>query len=408
MLSAMPLKNRFLAQDRISISSRRVVTDEGYLRVPGVMARTGIQEYKAFELGLDKAVGMSPMQTVRLYRPPEEVFAPDSMASFEGVPITIDHPKDGVNDGNWQRLSKGDVRGITEDSEPLPDGERSMSGELTIRSRDAIKLLNSGKKTELSNGYSFELDLTPGMTPSGKAYDGVQRKIRGNHLALVDAARCGSACRIADSSSKGDKVMKTIVVDGIPVEVDDTAAAVIEKLQKQVVAAETATKTATDAATAEKDALVKAHDTAMAAVQAELETVRKDVMTPAARDAMVADWAKLIGDAKVLVPELVTDGKTCHAIRQEVIEAVTGKDSVAKGISDAILAGVAVADASPEVLKAAFGALRAAHKPETKPAGDSKSVADAMLNKSSGDSAAPLSGRAAMMARAAAQFTGSK
>ena len=71
---------------------------EGYLLCLNVpVARTGVQEYLPEELGLpgNGPPGNSEM-FVPVYRPPEEVFSPETIASFEGMPVTNDHPPDGL------------------------------------------------------------------------------------------------------------------------------------------------------------------------------------------------------------------------------------------------------------------------------------------------------------------------
>lgn len=381
------------ARDFMSLTSRHV-TDEGYLVAPGNMARTGVQDYRAYELGLDSD-GMDPMKVIRLHRPPEEVFDAASMASFEGKPITIEHPPVAVTSDNWSELAKGDVRGIGRSGD-------LMTGTLVIRSKDAIEAAQDGK-VQLSNGYTFELDMTSGTTADGRAYDGIQRNIRGNHVALVDAARCGSACRIADSQPKLEgKTMadakRKVTVDGIPLEVEDTAAEVIDTLVKQRNEARDAL-TPLKAKAAEADGMKVALDKA----HADIETMKKDVITPDARDAMVADWSKMIGDAKRLVPALVTDGKTCLAIRREVIGALVGKDATAKAVADAVLAGKSLDSAEPEVIRATFNALAAAVKTE---AGDAEvsandaAVADALTGTGKAvDSKTEMTGREKFLAR---------
>jgi len=381
------------ARDFMSLTSRRM-TDEGYLVAPGNLARCGIQEYRAYELGLDTD-GMDPMKVIRLHRPPEEVFDGASMASFEGKPITIEHPPVAVTADNWAELAKGEVRDVARSGE-------LMTGTLVIRSKDAIEAVQDGK-VQLSNGYTFELDMTSGTTADGRAYDGVQRNIRGNHVALVDAARCGSACRIADSQPKLEgntmpDAKRKVTVDGIPLEVEDTAAGVIDTLIKQRDEARDAlTSLKTKAAEADglKVALDKAH--------ADIEALKKDVITPEARDAMVAEWAKLIGDAKRLVTELTTDGKTCLAIRREVIGALVGKDATAKAVADAVLAGKALDSAEPEVVRATFNALAAAIKTEANDAdisANDAAVADALTGAGkANDSKTELTGREKFLAR---------
>lgn len=386
-------KKTIQARDFMSLTSRQM-TAEGYMVAPGNLARTGVQDYRAYELGLD-ADGMDPMKVIRLHRPPEEVFDTASMASFESKPITIEHPPVAVTADNWTELAKGEVRDVARSGD-------LMTGTLLIKAKDAIEALQSGK-AQLSNGYTFELDMTPGTTADGRAYDGVQRNIRGNHVALVDAARCGSACRIADSQPKLEgntmpDAKRKVTVDGIPLEVEDTAAGVIDTLIKQRDEARDAlTPLKTKAAEADglKVALDKAH--------ADIEALKKDVITPEARDAMVAEWSKLIGDAKRLVPELTTDGKTCLAIRREVIGALVGKDATAKAVSEAVLAGKDVQSADAEVVRATFNALAAAIKAEANDAGaaaNDAAVADALTGAGkANDSKTELTGREKFLAR---------
>jgi hypothetical protein len=337
-------------QDRYAITSR-TVTPEGYLVAPGVLARTGVQEYRAYELGLHTE-GINPLKVIRLHRPAEEVFDPESMRSFESKPVTIEHPIEQVTAENWRELGVGEVRDVAR------DGER-MAAVVILKDKAAIEALQSGKH-ELSNGYSFSLDMTPGTTADGRPYDGVQRNIRGNHVALVDAARCGSACRIADSQPEEPKgitmpeATRKVVIDGITLEVGDTAASAIESLTKQRDDARTELATLQPKA-AEAAGLKVALDKA----NADIEVLRKDVMTPEARDAMVADWTKLIGDAKRLVPEIVTDGKTCLAIRREVVGALVAKDGTAKAVAEAVLAGKTLEAADADTLRAAFNVLAA-------------------------------------------------
>lgn len=183
------MNNTLNVCDRIGLTTR-TVTEEGYLIVPSNLARTGVQEYRAFELGLD-ADGMDPMKVVRLHRPAEEVFNPDSMASFENKPVTLGHPDKPVTSDNWAELAKGDVRDVRRAGD-------LMTGKITVKSRSAIDAIEAGT-VELSNGYTFKLDMTPGTAPDGQAYDAIQRNIRGNHVALVESARCGSVCRLGDA-----------------------------------------------------------------------------------------------------------------------------------------------------------------------------------------------------------------
>lgn len=385
---------RISVTDLFTISTRRV-TDEGFVVAPGNLARTGVQDYRAAELGLPG----DPMRVVKVYRPPEEVFHADSLASFEGKAITIDHPAEDVNAANWRDLSHGEARGVTRAGD-------MMVGTLTFRTREAIAALDSGKN-QLSNGYSCELDQTPGKAPDGTLYDAVQRNIRGNHVAMVDRARCGSACTVSDSAPPTPEPtpMSTqkIIVDGIPLEVSDTAVAVINRLQTELKDTKASLTMATDSMKTMVAADVHAK------VVADLDAVRKDVMTPAQRDAMVADWAGMLTEAKRLMPNVVTDGKTCHALRKEVAAHIIASNDTAKHVAAAILGGKQIADADEATAKAVFGAVSATVKTDDAQAFNDSATAQALSGaggvtqtRDSGADKPKLYGRDAMMARSQA------
>ena len=81
---------------------------EGYLLCLNVpVARTGFQDYLPEELDLPPSGAPIPV-----FRPPEEVFSPECIASFEGMPVTNDHPPGGVNLENIRRLGQGHAQNI--------------------------------------------------------------------------------------------------------------------------------------------------------------------------------------------------------------------------------------------------------------------------------------------------------
>lgn len=171
----------FLA-DAPTLQSTRI-TAAGYLVADVRMARTGLYTYGGFE------VGRSDMETVRVYRPADEVFNSKAMASFATVPVTMGHPNAAVSSSTWRDASVGHVGEIV-----FRDGE-FIRGEIVVMDQAAIDQIQSGT-AELSCGYQCDLDWTAGTTPEGEAYDAVQRRPRGNHLAIVPRGRAGSACRI--------------------------------------------------------------------------------------------------------------------------------------------------------------------------------------------------------------------
>lgn len=73
-----------------TISPNQIETHDGFLICRNVpIARTGDQDYLGSEIGLD---GEEAGKVLAVHRSPEEVFSQATMASFEGKPVTNDHP----------------------------------------------------------------------------------------------------------------------------------------------------------------------------------------------------------------------------------------------------------------------------------------------------------------------------
>ena len=81
----------------------RATIDEisGFLTAPVVLARTGVQTYYGYELGLD---GEKALEQIGVFRPPEQVFHKDALTSFENMVVTDDHPSEAVTIDNERHL----------------------------------------------------------------------------------------------------------------------------------------------------------------------------------------------------------------------------------------------------------------------------------------------------------------
>jgi uncharacterized protein len=283
--------------------TQREYTDEGFLKVPGRVARTGIQEYLARELGLDG----DPNRIIRVYRPPEEVFAPDSLSTYDGATVTNDHPKELVTAKNYKAVSAGEVRGPGR-----RDGDFVVC-DLIIKDQKTIDDILRGK-CELSAGYTAEYIEEPGATQdftaddgsviAGEPYDFIQRNIIINHQAVVTKARAGGNARVFDHNPGGNTMPVLITTDsGRSVDVADPANA-------QVVADsfDRLLKRATDA----ESKADKAQATADKAAE-DLAEARK-----ASSDVAIGERVKAISTAQVLARKVAGDGFTCDSL--DVIE----------------------------------------------------------------------------------------
>ena len=170
---------------------------EGYLLCLNVpVARTGVQEYLPSELSAPGLTGPVPV-----YRPPEEVFSPEAMASFEGMPVTEDHPPDGVDAGNIRVLQKGHTHNVRRGAGSESD---LLLADLIITDPGLISAILEEGKREISCGYTYELCAENGRY--------VQRRIRGNHVAVVDAGRAGPRVSIRDGQPPGTEARKEAAV----------------------------------------------------------------------------------------------------------------------------------------------------------------------------------------------------
>lgn len=312
--------------------------DDGYLVANARVARTGVQLYAG------KEVGRPDMAVVRVYRPGEEVFSKDTMASFAHRPVTVDHPKERVDSDNWRKYAVGQT------ADEIVGESRYLRVPLMVADAAAIKTIEEGKR-ELSAGYDCELDWTSGRTADGEDYDAVQRTIRANHVAIVDRGRAGPDCRIGDyaaeiwgvspqvrerSEPMVDSKLRTITVDGLSVETTDQGAQAIEKLQKQLADQ----KAASDKALAEKDTAIaeakKQNDEADGKIKALEKQVSDAAVTPEKLAAMVKDRAALVEVAKRHLGDAKLDDKTDAEIRKAVVAKSLGDETVAAMSDDAL------------------------------------------------------------------------
>ncbi len=163
--------------------SQRQIDINGFVTIPrNPISRAGVFPYLG--RGLPDA---DPAKIYNVYRPESELSNPETIASFRLLPIINDHVMLG-NGFDTAAEQKG-VHGSTGEDVVFENGV--LYSTLRIFS-DALKgLIDSGKRA-LSCGYRTTYEKTSGFF-NGQAYDYIQRNIRGNHLALVEAARCDVA-----------------------------------------------------------------------------------------------------------------------------------------------------------------------------------------------------------------------
>lgn len=335
-------------------------TADGYLVGTFRCARPGIQLYRRKEIGLTDGDAMG---VVRVYRPPEVVFDTESLKTYAGKPITIEHPKGGVSADSWKQLAVGSVG-----SRVMRDGE-AVVVEGVIMDAAAIELVESGKR-QVSMGYTTPIEMRDGVTPEGEVFDAVQvGPIKINHLAMVDTARGGDSLRFGDSAGDPwgatpvndgakDMTMKPVVLGDAAVTLPLADAALVEAFKA------TMTKRLDDAKAEIEEEKEKAKklaaekDEAIGELKVKSKALEDAAMTPAQLSALVDSRVALERQVSLVDSGIEVKGIADADLRRAAVAKRLG-DAVVQDASDAEISGMfkavvaALGDADPfrEVMK---------------------------------------------------------
>ena len=170
----------------LKLSQNIAETTEGYIICKDVpIGRAGPLKYLAEE------IGRTGKGVVTVIRTLEENNSPSTLASFEGKPVTLDHPSADIDIYNYNMYSKGHAQNIRK-------GEGSFKGciiaDLIITDKKTANKITSNKLREVSCGYDATYVEVDGVI--------YQTAIRGNHIAIVENGRAGDAIAIRDSAIK--------------------------------------------------------------------------------------------------------------------------------------------------------------------------------------------------------------
>lgn len=164
---------------------------DGRMRVSMMnISKAAVNPYKGSEIPGADEMGLDPERVYYLYRDPEELAK--AAASSNGVQILRKHIPVNVEDHQpW------DVVGALGTDGTFDAPYLKNSG--TFWTADDIAAIKSGKKKQLSLGYHYRPDMTPGAA-GGIPFDGIMRDIIVNHVALVEDGRAGPDVVVGDSA----------------------------------------------------------------------------------------------------------------------------------------------------------------------------------------------------------------
>lgn len=197
------MNSELLALDRASV---RTVDDNGFLHVAiSPITKEQIAPYYGHEIPGWEELGLERDRVYYGYRPAEELSKPETLKSFEGIPIHVRHHAD------FADAPAKDSRVGATGTDAKWDGTY-ITNSLAIFDKRAQDLINEGTMRELSAAYHYRPDMTAGEH-DGKKYDFIMRDIRGNHLALVEEGRAGADVLVYDHKTIGDKTMHDTTVE---------------------------------------------------------------------------------------------------------------------------------------------------------------------------------------------------
>lgn len=324
--------------DTLTLDRDARICADGSLVAEVFAARTGMQDYLGREVDPGNSHGLRDKDIVKVYRPESEVFKRDSLATYAAAPVTLDHPSVEVTADNWRDYGRGEING-----DVARDGER-VRVPIIVRDAAAVKAATTTHK-QLSMGYATDLVFPQdGKHPDGTVCDAYQTNLRINHIALVRAARGGPELRVVDerqpltNDRKDGTMPHTLIVDGLQVpNVSDEAKACIEKLQGVVTTKDTQIGTLTaDLATA--TTTIETRDGEIVALKAKLVDAE---VTPEKLQQLADARADVVGRAKMLKADIVTDGKADAEIRKEAVTAKIGDE--AANLTDVAIEGAFIA-----------------------------------------------------------------
>lgn len=249
-------------------------TDEGFAHFFARATRTGVFLYRNSDGSIRREL-----------RLPEEVFKKESMDSLQNKPITNDHPFQLVDSKN----SRDYTVGMT-GNEVVQDNI-FLKTKAIITDEGTINDIVQKGKVEVSCGYTCEHEVKPG-TFDGEKFDVIQRNIKYNHLAVVDAGRAGPEVKlrldskdaimvneidgklILDEKHKKEENMPKITIDGIEQDVSEEFKAAFDKKNSDI---ESEMEKKKKKEELELDKEVKKKDSLLSKVQAELDSLKEKV-----------------------------------------------------------------------------------------------------------------------------------
>lgn len=167
----------------------RVVDENGFITYFDIpISSEGVYDYAGFQI----ADNLPPKEVFKVYRPASEVCKKSFVNSLQEMPLVDDHTM--IGEG-FTPVDKKNAGGVMFNVRSKGD---HLLCDMKIWGEKMKQKIRMGKR-ELSLGYIGYFRKQEGRF-KGKPYQFVMFGLRCNHVALVDDARMGHACRLVDNA----------------------------------------------------------------------------------------------------------------------------------------------------------------------------------------------------------------
>lgn len=190
VLTKIVMDAAVIAFDRSSV---RTYDSFGRLHVAVCnVSKACVNPYLGREIPGWQELGLDPDRVYKLLRDPEELAK--AADSFNRLPLMLKHVAVTAQDESSHQPNEvvGALGSHARFVHPY------LQNSLVIWGKPGIDAVEAEAQKELSSGYRYRADMTPGSY-EGDSYDGVMRDIVGNHVALVKEGRAGPDVVVGDS-----------------------------------------------------------------------------------------------------------------------------------------------------------------------------------------------------------------
>jgi len=188
-----------IVYDKNIFGTNREVDGNGFLRVDANnITKTQVAPYLGREIPHWKDFGLEAEKVYYVLRPEDEL--KKAVKTFNNLPLTRKHIEVDVDN-----VPKEDIIGSMGDSAEF--SSPYIKNSLIVYDKKEIEKILSGKKKELSCGYTYTPIPESGEF-DGKHYDFKMTDIVGNHVALVKEGRAGHDVMVSDTIERvKEKIM---------------------------------------------------------------------------------------------------------------------------------------------------------------------------------------------------------